>query len=203
VPIRVDSCSSSRSIDESPIKPATRVTLTLLSVLLLTGGTICIIFSWHHLQGSDDAELTGWAVVLGLGLSAAAAFLAESALFPEPVHPSAPLRFVILHHQGINDPHFDIMLETAPASLLASWRSPLWPITQPTTLLQLPDHRRDYLEYEGEISGNRGHVTRIATGTYRVTHRSDDSKLIEWDAPAVPSLLLTKLADNRWSAQSG
>ncbi len=30
------------------------------------------------------------------------------------------------------------------------------------------DHRRLYLEYEGEISGNRGRVRRLDEGTYRV-----------------------------------
>jgi hypothetical protein len=183
------------------IKPATRLTLTLLSVLLLAAGTLFIIFSWRHLQASDDAELTGWAVVLGLGLSAAAAFLAESAFFPKPAPPSQPLRFVILHHEGIDDPHFDIMLETTPDSPLATWRSPLWPITEPTTLTQLPDHRRDYLEYEGDISGNRGHVTRIAAGTYRITHRLDGTKLIEWGIDTAQPLLLTKLTENHWSGQ--
>ncbi len=31
---------------------------------------------------------------------------------------------------------------------------------------QLGDHRRDYLEYEGEVSGDRGRVIRVAAGTY-------------------------------------
>lgn len=33
---------------------------------------------------------------------------------------------------------------------------------------QLADHRRDYLEFEGEISGNRGCVVRIAVGYYQM-----------------------------------
>jgi len=32
---------------------------------------------------------------------------------------------------------------------------------------KLPAHRKIYLEYEGEVSGNRGSVRRIDTGTYR------------------------------------
>ena len=31
---------------------------------------------------------------------------------------------------------------------------------------RLPDHRKHYLDYEGEISGNRGTVARIDAGTY-------------------------------------
>lgn len=32
---------------------------------------------------------------------------------------------------------------------------------------RLPDHRRLYLDYEGEIAGGRGRVTRVAAGTCR------------------------------------
>lgn len=31
---------------------------------------------------------------------------------------------------------------------------------------RLPDHRIDYLEYEGEVSGGRGRVNRIVAGTW-------------------------------------
>ncbi|MGP0062113.1 MAG: hypothetical protein ACLQGP_00745 [Isosphaeraceae bacterium] len=36
----------------------------------------------------------------------------------------------------------------------------------------LPAHRRMYLNYEGEISGNRGRVRRIDEGTYGTRHWS-------------------------------
>jgi len=35
--------------------------------------------------------------------------------------------------------------------------------------VRLPDHRKHYLDYEGEISDNRGKVSRIDTGTYDQT----------------------------------
>jgi hypothetical protein len=57
------------------------------------------------------------------------------------------------------------MLETAPGSKLATWRCSHWPPQVGESFTVLGDHRRDYLEYEGEISGNRGRVTRIASGT--------------------------------------
>jgi hypothetical protein len=183
------------------MKPATRVMLTFLCVLLLAGGTIFIVLSWRRLQGSDDAELVGWCVMLGLGLSAAAAFVAESVFFPKPPDPGEQLRFVVLHHEGIDDPHFDLMLETAPGSPLATWRSPIWPITAPTALEQLANHRREYLEYEGEISGNRGRVSRIAAGTYKISHQPDGAKLIRWNSPSVPPLILKKEDQSRWSAR--
>ncbi len=76
-------------------------------------------------------------------------------------------RYVILRHEGVADPHFDLMFEIEVGSSLATWRSPTWPIAQPTRLVKLEDHRRDYLEYEGPVSGDRGTVTRVAAGTYR------------------------------------
>ena len=32
--------------------------------------------------------------------------------------------------------------------------------------IRLPDHRKHYLDYEGEVSGDRGTVSRIDSGTY-------------------------------------
>ncbi len=74
------------------------------------------------------------------------------------------LRYVILHHEGIADPHFDLMFETLPGAALATWRSPCWPIVGPTELHRLKDHRRIYLDFQGELSSHRGRVTRVAAG---------------------------------------
>ena len=73
------------------------------------------------------------------------------------------LRYAVLHHTGVESPHFDLLFETAAGSLLTTYRSDRWP---PTTVLgdRLADHRRIYLEYEGPISGNRGQVRRVAGG---------------------------------------
>lgn len=38
---------------------------------------------------------------------------------------------------------------------------------------RLPDHRSAYLEYQGEISGGRGRVKRVAQGRARVVARED------------------------------
>ena len=74
------------------------------------------------------------------------------------------MRFVVLHHTDVDEPHFDIMVESAPDSPLMTWRSPVWPITSRTALARLPDHRRAYLEYQGPISGKRGSVRRVDAG---------------------------------------
>lgn len=39
----------------------------------------------------------------------------------------------------------------------------------------LADHRRAYLQYEGEVSGNRGTVVRIASGRCGILTRTDRS----------------------------
>lgn len=43
---------------------------------------------------------------------------------------------------------------------------------------QLADHRREYLDYEGPVSGNRGTVRRWDTGTFRALPTDDDSGAI-------------------------
>jgi len=78
----------------------------------------------------------------------------------------APLRFVILRHEGFDEDHFDLMFESEPGGPLVTWRSPIWPLEDQTPLQRLSDHRRDYLSYEGPVSNDRGSVKRIAEGTF-------------------------------------
>jgi len=76
-------------------------------------------------------------------------------------------RFVILHHQSPTDEHWDVMLETDTA--LTTWSiPPQCPMgaSFACSATRLPDHRKHYLDYEGEVSGNRGTVARIDAGTY-------------------------------------
>ncbi len=86
------------------------------------------------------------------------------------------LRYVVLRHEGIADPHFDLMFETAPGSAPRTWRSSVWPITERTQLVELRDHRRAYLEYEGPVSDNRGQVRCICSGFFKIVAMND----VEW-----------------------
>jgi hypothetical protein len=78
------------------------------------------------------------------------------------------LRYVVLRHEDVPEPHYDLMFETSPGSALATWRAPQWPLETGTPIAPLCDHRPAYLDYEGPLSDNRGAVRRIASGRHRV-----------------------------------
>lgn len=94
---------------------------------------------------------------------------------------SAPLRYAILRHEGIRAPHFDLLFETAPGSPLAAWRSRDWPVRPDTPLIPLPDHRRQYLTYEGPVSNRRGTVERVASGTHAIRESAPDRLVVALD----------------------
>lgn len=96
------------------------------------------------------------------------------------------LRYVVLYHTAhpTEPDHFDLMFETEEGSKLATFRSQNWPVTSPVA--RIACHRREYLEYEGEVSGGRGRVNRVAAGTFefltkRCSHWSmklDDGRVV-------------------------
>lgn len=98
-------------------------------------------------------------------------------------------RFVLLYHDcpaGYERPsHWDFMLETGDVlrtwalnQLPCNWQAahartaaahaycPAIATANEVVAEQLGDHRPDYLDLEGPLSGGRGTVVRIATGTY-------------------------------------
>jgi len=85
------------------------------------------------------------------------------------------LRFVILRHQRTADTHWDLLLELSHEGLLVTFQVHLPPQQWGPDLpaIRLPDHRRIYLDYEGEISGGRGHVTRVDAGTVEILELGD------------------------------
>lgn len=80
-------------------------------------------------------------------------------------------RFVLLKHLW-NGIHWDLMLEEGGG--LQTWAIDA-PVVEGRHLpaRALPIHRLIYLEYEGEITGDRGRVRRIDEGTYCVRVWSD------------------------------
>jgi hypothetical protein len=99
---------------------------------------------------------------------------------------AAPLRYVVLHHTDIAEPHYDLMFERHAGGPLLTFRSLTWPIAGPTRIEPLSDHRREYLDCEGPVSGNRGQVKRIEGGTYEAL-----------SAPQQPAVLDLVLRERR------
>ena len=111
------------------------------------------------------------------------------------------LRFVVLHHLGVAEPHFDLMFETLPGSMLATWRSQVWPIESVTRITRLRDHRRLYLEYEGDLSGQGGNVMRLAEGNCEIEVGENAIWTIRLLSGVSPqSLRLCQVDGDQWEA---
>jgi hypothetical protein len=104
-------------------------------------------------------------------------------------------RFVLLYHECPADyarpSHWDLMLEAGNS--LRTWALLELPrgceAARASTATIYPEcanvspesnvdteslgnHRRDYLEYEGPVSGERGHVTRVDAGSFETIEES-------------------------------
>lgn len=81
------------------------------------------------------------------------------------------LRFAVLWHEMPDNSrrasHFDLLLEDD--GTLRTWTFEQLPERgESVSGHELPRHRLAYLEYEGEVSGNRGTVRRVAGGLYQL-----------------------------------
>lgn len=86
-------------------------------------------------------------------------------------------RFVILRHElpasSGRPTHWDFMLEWG--TMLRTWALDEMPAVGATIAgVELADHRIEYLDYEGPISGDRGSVRRVERGTYRLIAETPD-----------------------------
>ena len=81
--------------------------------------------------------------------------------------------YVILKHTTETGQHFDLLLDPTGKGPLQTWQSELDPRLPDATFRRLPDHRRIYWTYEGEIAGGRGFVERIACGECNVLESAD------------------------------
>jgi len=97
-------------------------------------------------------------------------------------------RFVILTHKTpASSPrglHWDLMLEEPDC--LRTWaRLRTWALTsplvdqEPIEAEQLPDHRSEYLDFEGPVSRNRGSVSRWDFGQYQVILQRTDQLVLQ------------------------
>jgi hypothetical protein len=101
----------------------------------------------------------------------------SSRLRGKKIRGRSKVRYVVLHHTGIENPHFDLMVEMQPGLELATWRVAHWPPKPDDGFIALPDHRRDYLEYEGPVSNDRGEVKRIAGGMCQLSTDKDSLEI--------------------------
>jgi hypothetical protein len=86
---------------------------------------------------------------------------------------------------------------------LITWRCTDWPIVAGDELIQLAEHRRAYLNYQGPISDNRGHVRRVVGGDCDVTLAAASSAAaeqitIQLHEPQPMLILLRRAALDRW-----
>jgi hypothetical protein len=73
-------------------------------------------------------------------------------------------RFAVLAHDHPT-PHWDLFLEAG--AVLRSWRLPQsLPPGIPVAAEPAADHRLEYLDFEGPVSGDRGTVFRVDGGTF-------------------------------------
>jgi hypothetical protein len=90
-----------------------------------------------------------------------------------------PTKFVILHHILADSEHWDLMLERG--DVLLTWqlaREPVNPSCLPIPAKRICDHRRAYLDYEGPVSGDRGHVRRVDGGAVEFEEISPDRVVV-------------------------
>jgi len=121
-------------------------------------------------------------------------------------------RFVLLFHAcpgaRPRPSHWDLMLERgevlrtwALAQLPRDWaplvatsaNSPAPAHTNAVSAEPLGDHRPAYLEFEGPLSGSRGHVTRVEAGTFVIHEESPD----RWEVIATGEVLRGRITLSR------
>lgn len=119
---------------------------------------------------------------------------------PRAADPTDRRRFVVLHHTGVPQPHFDLLFERRPDGPLVAFRLPIWPIKQSAPITELPDHRRHYLTYEGPISDDRGRVQRIVGGWADVQPHADGWTLVPTDCAS--PIHLFRDAAGAWKIQT-
>ena len=109
-------------------------------------------------------------------------------------------RFAVLRHDAPDGQHFDLLFEFGP--VLRTWALPQPPnAITPMTCDSLPDHRPAYLDYEGPVSNNRGHVTRWDAGTYELISSSEDEWLLELNGDKIHGAVRihrTSSGSNEW-----
>lgn len=114
-------------------------------------------------------------------------------------------RFVILTHDHPRL-HWDLMLEEAQS--LRTWRLLAEPTSQnPIPAEALPAHRKQYLTYEGPVSGDRGTVVQWDAGTYQLLQDDADRLRVRLEGARLRATILIRQLEEegidprRWEVQ--
>jgi hypothetical protein len=113
-------------------------------------------------------------------------------------------RFVVLLHETPagypRGTHFDLMLEHD--AVLRTWAMEQWPQAGESVMAEmLPDHRLAYLDYEGDVAGDRGRVSRVVAGEFDVVTSAEALLVVALCSDALAgTLTLAQMADapHRW-----
>ncbi len=124
-------------------------------------------------------------------------------------------RYVVLEHRpGPNGPrprHWDLLVEQDEAGPLLAWAWPVAPLPGPPLEVEaLPDHRREYLDYEGPINGGRGQVRRWDQGRYTPLSWQQERRVLALQGARLRGVLTLRRPDpalphrwiGEWSADS-
>lgn len=106
-------------------------------------------------------------------------------------------RFVVLEHDH-PELHWDLMLEAAGG--LRTWRLSSPPAAGEVVRAAASfDHRLHYLDYEGPVSGGRGHVQRWDGGTFSLELDSDDRLIVHFEGQRLRGRAhLERVAEDVW-----
>lgn len=122
------------------------------------------------------------------------------------------LRTAVIEHTNAHGTHHDWLIEDptlpdpkAPDARLWTARvlppPEQWPALGRFMLQPIPPHRRHYLRYQGEVSGNRGRVRRVDAGRCWPVLWTQGQIVLDADLQSCRlRLKLNRLGGTRWSA---
>jgi len=100
------------------------------------------------------------------------------------------MRFVLLLHEGCGTAHYDLFLEMPGREKLMAWHVSQWGGDDKKLAAErIGDHRKAYMKYEGEISGGRGTVKRVAEGMAKVLEMSEKEMRVRLEGGGVEVVL--------------
>ena len=79
--------------------------------------------------------------------------------------------------------HWDLLIEAADPERLPTWRLAHNPLEADGDVAaeRIKDHRRMYLDFEGELSGGRGVVRRLDRGPATIAWMAGDEAVVRLD----------------------